>query len=269
MHFAGDRKRSLRLRLCFQVPWVAALPWEYLYSAQHNDFVTLAFDIPIVRQMPNQTHSRALIVRPPLRILSMVADPDNLQPIDVDAERAAIDRSVAPLVSRGLVELRWVKGGSWRELQRVLRTEIWHVLHFVGHGSFDRIADKGIVYFCDDRGKSDPHNSTELNRILNKSKSLRLVVLNACEGASIDNQDIFSSCAATLVRGGIPAVVAMQYVITDRAATEFARSFYEALADGLPVDTALGDARRAISVAVTNTQAVSYTHLTLPTNREV
>ena len=70
-------------------------------------------------------------------------------------------------------------------------------------------------------------------------------MLNACEGASIDNQDIFSSCAATLVRGGIPAVVAMQYVITDRAATEFARSFYEALADGLPVDTALGEARPA------------------------
>ena len=36
-----------------------------------------------------------------------------------------------------------------------------------------------------------------------------------------------------------------RYVITDRAATEFARSFYEALADGLPVDTALGEARPA------------------------
>jgi pyruvate/2-oxoglutarate dehydrogenase complex dihydrolipoamide acyltransferase (E2) component len=58
----------------------------------------------------------------------------------------------------------------------------------------------------------------------------------------------FSGTAATLVRRGIPAVVAMQYQITDEAAIEFSRAFYEALADGWPVDAAVTDARVAVSM---------------------
>ena len=79
------------------------------------------------------------------------------------------------------------------------------------------------------------------------------MLLNSCEGARGSAHDVFSSTAAILVRRGLPAVVAMQYEITDRAAVEFARSFYEALAEGLPVDAAVAEARKAISLAVTNT----------------
>jgi hypothetical protein len=45
----------------------------------------------------------------------------------------------------------------------------------------------------------------------------------------------------------------MQYEISDRAAIEFARVFYEALVDELPVDAAVSEARVAISSAVSNT----------------
>jgi tetratricopeptide (TPR) repeat protein len=71
---------------------------------------------------------------------------------------------------------------------------------------------------------------------------------DSCEGARGSPRDAFSSAAATLVRSGIPAVVAMQYEITDRAAIEFSRSFYEALADGLPVDAVVAEARTAIKM---------------------
>jgi uncharacterized membrane protein HdeD (DUF308 family) len=74
------------------------------------------------------------------------------------------------------------------------------------------------------------------------------VFLNSCEGARGSESDAFSSTAATLVRRGIPAVVAMQYEITDRAAIEFSRDFYEALADSLPVDAAVTEARAAVSM---------------------
>jgi len=39
----------------------------------------------------------------------------------------------------------------------------------------------------------------------------------------------------------------MQYEITDDAAIEFSRDFYEAVADGMPVDAAVTEARRAVS----------------------
>ncbi len=80
-------------------------------------------------------------------------------------------------------------------------------------------------------------------RLLADHQSLRLVLLNSCEGARGSGRDIYSSTAAILVRQGIAAVLAMQYEITDRAAIEFSRVFYEALAYGLPIDTAVATAR--------------------------
>jgi formylglycine-generating enzyme required for sulfatase activity len=52
--------------------------------------------------------------------------------------------------------------------------------------------------------------------------------------------------AGSLVRQGIPAVVAMQFEISDRAACAFAEEFYAALAQGYPVDAGLAEARKAI-----------------------
>ena len=45
---------------------------------------------------------------------------------------------------------------------------------------------------------------------------------------------------------GIPAVIAMQFEITDQAALTFAQEFYTALADGYPVDGAVAEARKSI-----------------------
>jgi CHAT domain len=52
--------------------------------------------------------------------------------------------------------------------------------------------------------------------------------------------------AAALVRRELPAVIAMQFEITDRAAISFADWFYTALTHGLPIDAALAEARKGI-----------------------
>ena len=86
----------------------------------------------------------------------------------------------------------------------------------------------------------------ELGTILADEMTLRLAVLNACEGARSSVDDPFSGVATSLVRREIPAVVAMQLEITDRAAITFASELYAALADGYAVDAALAEARKAI-----------------------
>jgi hypothetical protein len=75
-------------------------------------------------------------------------------------------------------------------------------------------------------------------------------VLNSCEGAKGSDTNIFSSTSSILMRRGVPAVVAMQYEITDRAAIEFSQVFYEDIAHGLAVDTAVTEARKAISMSM-------------------
>jgi hypothetical protein len=133
-----------------------------------------------------------------------------------------------------------------------MRRGPWHIFHFVGHGAFDTKTDQSLVMLADDEGKVQSLRAAELGRLLTDQRDLRLAVLNACEGAK-GGEDIFSSTASTLVRQGLPAVLAMQFAITDQAAVELSRVFYESLADGLPVDAAVTEARKAVSLAVSST----------------
>jgi hypothetical protein len=135
-------------------------------------------------------------------------------------------------------------------LQRRLRREEYHVLHFVGHGAFDEQAQDGVLLFEDLEGRGNPVTGESLGVLLHDHESLRLVVLNACEGARTSSTDPFAGAAQSLVRKGIPAVIAMQFEISDGAAITLAGEFYSAVADGYPVDAALSEARKAIFTRV-------------------
>jgi len=71
-------------------------------------------------------------------------------------------------------------------------------------------------------------------------RGIRLVVLSACKSADL---------AESLARKGVPAALAMQYSVLDESATQFAYTFYRALASGHPVDASLVEARLAMKNA--------------------
>jgi len=244
---------GLRLKLRIQAPELAALPWEFLYDPRQAEYICLSRHTPVVRYLELPQTIQPLTVTPPLRILGMIASPRDLPTLDVEREKERVERAIKDLRAHGLVDLTWLERQTWRDLQRAMRSGPWHVFHFIGHGGFDRNVDEGFIALADEEGQTHRLPATQLGRLLSDHDSLRLVLLNSCEGARGSERDIFSSTAAILVRRGIPAVLAMQYEITDRAAIEFARAFYEALADGLPVDAAVVEARKAVSLAVTNT----------------
>jgi formylglycine-generating enzyme required for sulfatase activity len=249
---AAGQGKGLRLKLRIQPPELATLPWEFLYDTRRAEFVCLSRHTPLVRYLELPQPIQPLTAAPPLRILGMVASPRDLPPLDVAREKGRVERALRNLQGQSRVELGWLEGETWRDLQRAMRGGPWHVFHFVGHGGFDRAADEGFLALADEEGESRPLSATQLGRLLADHRSLRLALLNACEGARSGGRDVFSSTASILVRRGLPAVLAMQYEISDRAAIEFAQAFYEALADGLPVDAAVAEARKAISLAVNN-----------------
>jgi tetratricopeptide (TPR) repeat protein len=250
---AAGQDAGLRLKLRVQSPVLAVLPWEFLYDPRQAEYVCLSHHTPMIRYLELPQVIQPLTVTPPLRILGMVASPRDLAPLDVEREKQRMGKAIKDLYARDQVDLTWLEGQTWRDLQRVMRGGPWHVFHFIGHGGFDKTADEGLIALADEDGYTYRLHATELGRLLADHRSLRLVLLNSCEGARGSERDIFSSTATILMRRGIPAVLAMQYEITDQAAIEFARSFYEALADGLPVDAAVTEARKAISLAVANT----------------
>lgn len=249
---ARQQDKSLRLKLRIQPPALAVVPWEFLYDARIAEYVCLSRHTPIIRYLELPQVIRPLAITPPLRILGMVANPTDLVQLDIEGEKARIERSISHLQAKGLAELTWVEGQTWRDLQRALRGGPWHIFHFVGHGSFVSTSEEGMIVLANELGKAHFFSATDFSRLLADHSSLRLVLLNSCEGARSGVLNIFSSTAATLVRRGISAVVAMQSVITDTAATEFSHMFYESLADGVPVDAAVTEARKAVRFAANN-----------------
>lgn len=250
---AAQQRKGLRLKLRIHPPELAALPWEYLWHPGRSEYVSLSTRTPIVRYLELPQRIQPLAVTPPLRILGMISGPSDLPRLDCEREKQRVERALGDLSSRGLVELTWLPGQGWRDLMGAMREYTWHVFHFIGHGGFDHTSGEGLIVLTDRDGRAAHFSATRLGRLLADQDALRLVLLNSCEGARGSERDIFSSTASILVRRGIPAVLAMQYEITDQAAIEFARTFYEAVSDGMPVDGAVAEARKAISFAVNNT----------------
>ena len=250
---AVEQGKGLRLKLRIGPPELAALPWEFLYDPDQAEYLCLSRRTPIVRYLELPRPIEHLTVTPPLRILGMVVSPTDLPTLDVEREQQRVQAAVTDLRARGLVDLTWLSGQTWRDLQRAMWAGPWHVFHFIGHGGFSRTTDEGVIALADEDGTTHQLSATLLGRLLDDHDPLRLVLLNACEGAQASTRDIFASTAATLVRRGIPAVLAMQYAISDRAAIEFAHTFYQAVAHGLTVDAAVAEARTAISIALDGT----------------
>lgn len=250
---AEQQGQGLRLKLRIQSPKLAALPWEFLYDPRQGEYVCLSRNTPVVRYLELPRPVRPLTVSPPLHILGMIASPRGPIPLDVEDEKRRVERATQDLQTHGLVDLTWLAGQTWRHLQRAMRRGPWHVFHFIGHGGFDSNTDEGFISLADEKGRTRHLSATQVGRLLADHQSLRLVLLNSCEGARGSEHDVFSSTAAVLVRRGVPAVLAMQYEISDEAAIEFAHTFYDSLADGTPVDAAVAEARKAVSFAVANT----------------
>jgi WD40 repeat protein/tetratricopeptide (TPR) repeat protein len=243
--------KPLRLVLRVRPPELAQLPWEFLYDAGRQDYISLS--LPLVRYPQVLDPRRPLPVAPPLRILAMAARPGDRDALQVEDEQRRLIRALAALERDGQVQLNWVPGQTWSDLEDAMDHGPWHIFHFIGHGGFDRNTEEGTIALGTEDGRTDPVGADDFSRLLGDHHSLRLVMLNACDTGQASSLDTFSSTAGALVRRGIPAVVAMQFEITDLAAIEFARTFYEATAKRLPVDVSVMRARRRMKHAKKDT----------------
>lgn len=235
-------------------PELARLPWEFLFDEGQNDYVCPT--TTLIRHPQVAAPLRPLKVQPPLRILGMAAAPDDQEPLAVRSEQQRLSSALAGLEREGLIELGWTAGGTWRDLRTALRRSgdaQWHVFHFIGHGGFDAAAQEGTLRLSAVGGGTYDLGAENLAMVLEGRPSLRLVVLNACETGRSSAADPFSSVAGALMQRGLPAALAMQFPISDRAAEEFSRTFYEGLAHRMPVDAAVTDARQAIRLALRGT----------------
>lgn len=258
---AGVRGHGLRLQLHLENAGFDAMhAWEQLHDGQ--EFIALAGRSSIARCLSTAPVSPSLPVASPLRVLMTISSPRSLPFLDVLGERERIEAAVSPLVTLGLLRLDVASDGTLNTVRRMLQAAEdqglpYHVWHFIGHGTFNEETARGALAMSD--AGNHPHHAGgwELGTLLRGHPQLRLAILNACEGARSDVRVPMSGVATALVQCGVPAVIAMQFSITDTAAKIFAEELYGALADGAALDDALREARRGIFFRPNSTEWVT------------
>jgi hypothetical protein len=233
----------LRIKLIIRPPELSHLPWELLYDVDQKHFMAARPSYPIVRFVESNQVVAKLLSKRPLRVLYVQANPSRgTQPLDVKKSETAIR---AALGEQAIID------GLYAATPEALRVALhkspgYHVLHYDGHGTFETESSAG--YLCLDDGQGGVHQlSGEMLEYCLADTSTRLVVLSACETAMDSKQKRFSGIAQQLMYNSkLPAAIAMQYAIPDRAAITFNSGFYKALAADYPVDAAVIEARQAI-----------------------
>jgi CHAT domain-containing protein len=245
---------GLRIRLSVDnAGELADLPWEFLRDP-NREFLALSRQTPIVRYTPQLNARPALPVKLPLRVLVMISAPDGYPALDVEDEWKRLNEATAELQQKRMLILERLDTATLIALQRKLRLRDYHIFHYIGHSVYDTLAQQGLLVFEQegDGKRAQLVSAGSLSREIGEEGTIRLVVLNSCQTAQHKSDDVFAGIASSLVARGVPAVVAMQYEITDPAAAAFAEEFYRAIAEGLPIDSAVSEGRRAIANRVQN-----------------
>jgi WD40 repeat protein len=213
-----------------------------MWDEKKGDYFSLR--VPIMRTISVSRNRGVPVREAPLNVLVVTANPSDYEELAVVQEKERLERSLAPLVERGLLTLAWLPGGTWKDLRAALLDDKrWHVLHFIGHGGFDDEKDEGYIALVrPESTESELVTATDLARLLESQTRLRLVVLNACNTGQAGVDEAYAGTAATLVRNNVDSVVAMQYPVSDIAAAKFTEALYTEILRS-PVDLAVTRAR--------------------------
>ncbi|HEV7587187.1 MAG TPA: CHAT domain-containing protein [Longimicrobium sp.] len=256
--FAGEvgtcmrelHERGAPYRLLLRIPpALAGLPWETLYLEQDRMFLALTQRYSVVRYTGPSPFARAEIATP-LRILVLLSNPPDTPPLNLDGELATLREALGPMLGEERVSLSVLRGkqATIDGLQWALRAFRPHVFHFTGHGVFDRIEHEGALVLHDDQdGRTRLVPAVDIATLLRDAR-ISLACLNACDTGTAAENDAVTGVAGSLVHAGVPAVVATVRAITDDAGLLFTRELYRGFAEGYPLEVALAEARKRLSV---------------------
>jgi len=222
-----------------------AVPWEALCNADEAlGFWGTSANVFPVRSVFNKESWQPREVRGAVKVLAIAptgsAGLKNLQ------------QALAERIATGEVE--WfdpVEGSAAKVkgiLDRLRREPIPHVIHFLGHGDVDDYGRPSLRLGDDNREEKWLAAEVLAQHLKAHSRGLlRLVVLEACEGAK---PGAFASAAEIIAGAGADAVVAHLWPVRADRARTFSTEFYRVLTSANhgagDVAFAANEARRAM-----------------------
>ncbi|MCB8924022.1 MAG: CHAT domain-containing protein [Ardenticatenaceae bacterium] len=244
------------------LPQVAAFPWEFMRPPKGTALLLSASPHLILSRRP-RLHIAAprlqLEKDDKIRILLVVSYPGSR----ADAELGAV--VYQPILDalnemadagNSSIELIFTDNAQPKELDHLLKAHKPHVFHFIGHGRLHQVEQTGeergqlaLAPEDDLFGEAQWVDADYFSRLFSENHPApSLVLLQACEGARLSESRAFASVTSRIVQQNIPAVVGMQYVVSNDTAVGFIETFYRELAQDAPLDVAVQAARHAITM---------------------
>ncbi len=160
----------------------------------------------------------------PQSILFLAANPKDTARLRLDQELRDIGEGLQRAQKRDQFQLEQRLAVRPRDIQRAMLDISPQIIHFSGHGT----GEQGLV-FEDEIGNAQFVDGEALAGLFELfADQIRCVVLNGC----------YSEVQAKAIATYIDYVIGMNQAIGDRAASEFAVGFYDAIGAGRPIEFA-------------------------------
>lgn len=267
---AGRVQRRLRVVLEVEQDAlnVLRIPWEVMVLGAEgstntgiitNNFLLLQPNVAFIRQVRDIGQHKPPVLSRPLAIQAFAATPADGNPIDLVVTRSVItDMLGIERFAQG-----WYEDiGTLHAMRRRISFVEPELVHLICHGEqmpvLDRPRSDLLLTHVD--GYTHRVSAFELGPVLRMSRNLQVVIIQACHSGSaapfVPERDqnealAIESIALSLVRQGVPVVIAMQGEIAQQAVAAFVQGCYEMLDMGRCLDDAVAAGR----IAMVNTDA--------------
>lgn len=147
-----------------------------------------------------------------------------------ETEAKAAQDSIGRSKRRDYINIKYIPSGGVDDLRKaLLEEERFDIIHLAGHGT------KSGYLFNDQVGNSVRTSMAALRNWL-RGKKVECFIINACDALKEVNESLG------------PITVGMTGVVTDRAAIEFTRGFYDAIGAGKTIDVAISEGKHAVAL---------------------
>jgi len=261
IEFRNQREAGRVVTIQASHPAVLSLPWELLHTPQGGYLFNEKPRISIRRNLA-QRGGRTLQkvqAKERLRLLFVVSRPEGAGFLNPRLEPQAVLQALAG-EGIGQVDVEFLRPATLQKLvDRLEEAPAIDILHFDGHGVFDaegRLHEKakqglpsrfaglktdtsdaatgknmGYLLFEDEQGKEALIAADRLGELLHQQQ-IGLVVVSACQSATVAGEEAFGSVAARLTQTGIPGILAMPYSVLITTTRNLFAEFYKQLATG-------------------------------------
>ena len=175
-------------------------------------------------------------------ILVVFANPRGTDPMRLGSEDRTILESIRLGRYRDRISLTRIHAATIHDLRRALLDNAFQVVHISSHGT-----GMGLVLEDELGGKYVVPQQALAELLQAYSPPIDCVILNAC----------YSVTQGQLMSMGVPFTIVMEGPISDKAAIEFSRGFYDSLGAAKTLDFAYEEGCRTVKLAAPGAEFVS------------